>query len=31
MVGGRKAARGGRVEGEALIVETHGKVARGDG
>ena len=31
LVGGRKAARGGGIEGEVLVVEAHGQVAGGDG
>lgn len=31
LVGRRKAARGGGVEGEALVVEAYGQVAGGDG
>lgn len=31
LVGGRKAAWGGGVEAEALVVEAYGQVAGGDG
>ena len=31
LVGRRKAARGGGIEGETLVVEAYGQVARGDG